>query len=287
MDIAPGRGAFSIGLLMVQETITNPLLTERQRREREFYDQFAKSAPDTVCFGPIEGGERRPWNAHWTVHEAVLARFTSPSQRILDFGCGPGLASVAYAKMGYDVFGFDLSPSNVAHATQLARKYGVSHRTHFTVQTAESLTYPAEWFDVIAGLDILHHVDISRAVAQCMRVLKPGGVALFAEPLEVPPFDTIRNTGLVRWLVPNHKSFDRHITCDERKLTAADLETIRQHSSHVSLRRFLVLSRLDRFIRPTERKTPSALERLDYYLFRLFPPLEALGGYGVLTLTKD
>ena len=275
---------------MLDKTMTspvNPVLTERQRREREFYDEFAKSAPGRISFGPIGSAERRPWNPHWSVHEALLTRFTSPGQKILDFGCGPGLASIAYATIGYEVFGFDISPGNVAHATQLARKYRVTDRTHFSVQPAESLDYRSESFDAVAGLDILHHVDISKAIAECMRVLKPGGVALFAEPLEVPPFDIIRNTAIGRWLVPNEKSFDRHITCDERKLTAADLQTIREHCPRTSLRRFLLLSRLDRFIRPPQRTTPSTLERLDYYLFRLFPPLEALGGYGVLTLEKQ
>jgi SAM-dependent methyltransferase len=148
------------------------------------------------------------------------------------------------------------------------------------------LDYPSEFFDVIAGLDILLHVDITKAIAQCVRVLKAGGVALFAEPLEVPLFDVIRNTRLLRWLFPKDKSFSRHITSDERKLAPADLRIIRRQSPNTTLRRFLLFARLDQCLRKPGSTSPSVLERLDYLLFRLFPRLQSLGGYGVLTIAK-
>jgi 2-polyprenyl-3-methyl-5-hydroxy-6-metoxy-1,4-benzoquinol methylase len=269
------------------ETMTNLMLTDRQQREREYYDEFSKYASGEITFGPVGTTERRPWNPHWSVHETVLARFTSPEQRLLDFGCGSGAAAVVHAAIGYEVYGFDISPNNIARAKQLAEQYGLGDRTHFEVKAAESLDYPSDYFDVITGLDILHHVEIPKAIAQCMRVLKRGGVAIFAEPLEVPLLDAIRNTRLVRWLVPNEKSFSRHITSDERKLRPADLRTIEGQSQKTTIRRFRFLSRFDRFVRPPDSKNASLLERIDYAAFRLFPPLQSLGGYGVLTIAKE
>ena len=51
-------------------------LTERQRREREYYEEYSMlSAPAEVCFDPVAGNERRPWNPYWSLCESVAARF--------------------------------------------------------------------------------------------------------------------------------------------------------------------------------------------------------------------
>ena len=40
----------------------------------------------------------------------------------------PRVTSVLFAKQGFDVHGFDISPQNVARATALAQRYGLSER---------------------------------------------------------------------------------------------------------------------------------------------------------------
>ena len=104
----------------------------------------------------------------------------------------PRVTSVLFAKQGFDVHGFDISPQNVARATALAQRYGLSERAHFSVQAAEHLTYPNDCFDVVVGLDILHHVEIGTTIRECLRVLKPGGNAVFHEPVEAMVFDRLR-----------------------------------------------------------------------------------------------
>ena len=207
-------------------------LTERQRRELEFYEEYSElTGQIEVCFDPIAGTETRPWNSYWRVIEIVRENFISESQRLLDFGCGKGGSSVTFAKIGYEVFGFDLAPNNISIAERLAQKYGVSDRIHLSVGVAEKLNYPAEHFDMIVGTDILHHVDISQSLAECSRVLKKGGLAVFHEPVRVPLFDRLRETRLGRWLVPKEASLDRHLTHDERKLArpAAEGSALRSH----------------------------------------------------------
>src|SRR5438132_4426491 len=87
-------------------------LTERQRREREYYEQYSRmNVPSDISFELISGNEHRPWNPYWFLCESVAARFRSEDQKLLDFGCGPGIYSVIFAKVGFQVFGLDLSPS--------------------------------------------------------------------------------------------------------------------------------------------------------------------------------
>ena len=263
-------------------------LTERQRRELEFYEEYSElTGQIEVCFDPIAGTETRPWNSYWRVIEIVRENFISESQRLLDFGCGKGGSSVTFAKIGYEVFGFDLAPNNISIAERLAQKYGVSDRIHLSVGVAEKLNYPAEHFDMIVGTDILHHVDISQSLAECSRVLKKGGLAVFHEPVRVPLFDRLRETRMGRWLVPKEASLDRHLTHDERKLARADFDIIRKFDHHFSAEHFLLISRLDRFIRKPTNKKPSLLEKTDSHLFKVLPFLKKFGGIRVLVLRKQ
>jgi len=264
------------------------VLSERQRRELEFYDQFSVlNTPSEVCFDSISGTESRPWNSYWHLIEITRQMFRSESQRLLDFGCGKGEFSLIFSRIGYEVFGFDLSPNSIAIAEQLAGKYGMSERTHFSVGVAERLDYPADYFDVVVGTDILHHVDISQALAECSRVLKEGGAAVFHEPVRAPVFDVLRETTLGKWLVPKEVSLERQLTQDERKLTAADLEILRSFDPNPSVQRFLLFSRLERFLGNSIIRQSSLLERVDSYLFKFFPFLKWFGGIIVIVLRKQ
>jgi 2-polyprenyl-3-methyl-5-hydroxy-6-metoxy-1,4-benzoquinol methylase len=263
-------------------------LTERQQREQDYYEEFSKlNEPTEVSFAPVLGHERRTWNPYWFLCESVAAQFRSPEQKLLDFGCGPGIYSVIFGKVGYQVSGFDISPSNVAIAEQLATKYDLSHTVKFNVGTAERLDYPDEYFDVVVGIDILHHVDIAHSVKECLRVLKKGGTAFFKEPVSVPVFDPLRNSALGRWLVPKSSSLERHITEDERKLTQQDLQTIGQMCPAMSVKRFRLLSRLDAFNKNLATNGgPSAIEKFDERVFRLLPFMKVFGGDVVIALRK-
>jgi ubiquinone/menaquinone biosynthesis C-methylase UbiE len=267
---------------------TGRTLTQRQIRELKFYEEFSeRNGLAEVCFDSISGKETRPWNSYWRVAEIARLHFKGEGQKLLDFGCGPGESSVVFARIGYDVFGFDLSPNNISIAGRLAEKYGVTERTHFSVSVAEKLDYPTGSFDLVIGTDILHHVDISRALAETFRVLKSGGLAIFHEPIRAPVFDRLRETAFGKWLIPRKASLDHHITEDERKLTNGDLEVIKTFDAGFSTQRFLLFSRLDRFIRNPASNKPSILEKLDFQLFKLLPFLKNYAGVAVIVLRKQ
>ena len=169
------------------QMVETSLLTERQLRERQYYDEFVRRRRHVVpSLGEVDGKKHRPWNPYWYLEWVVSRHFTGPTQRLLDFGCGPGRYAVAFARLGYEVSGFDISKANIEVAEMLARQHAVAHRTHFSVGTAERLDYPSSYFDIIVGLDILHHVEIRTAMEECLRVLKPDGIAVFKEPNDVP-----------------------------------------------------------------------------------------------------
>ena len=245
--------------------MTGNIETERQRREREYYDLFAsyreRSEPHMA---PISGTEKRPWNPYWRIFQLVQERYAL-GKRLLDFGCGWGSNTVVFASIGYEVYGFDISDTNVRSARALAEHCGLSERVRIDTGLAEALTFEDSYFDVVVGVDILHHVEIERALRETYRVLKPGGVAFFREPVEQPLFDAIRNTALVRRVFPNEKSFENHITEDERKLSARDFEVVRSIFPSVRVESFRMLSRLAKF----GEKYLMPLEKVDMALTKV------------------
>lgn len=261
-------------------------LTERQKNEQEYYDQYSTlSEPLEINFDPILGKEERPWNSYWHFIGLVQKHFKFDGQRLLDFGCGTGFYSITFAKIGYEVHGFDISPNNIAIANNYAEQHGLTEKCNFAVSVAETLNYPDGYFDIVTGINILHHVDIESSLKECMRVLKPGGIAMFHEPVRTPVFDTLRESRLGLMLVTKEASFDRHITPDERKLSNEDLKIIKSIGSRCSFERFLLFARLDRFIK-WERNGASMIEKIDHFLFRYLPFTRRFGGECIITVTK-
>lgn len=270
------------------------VLTERQLREKEYYSQYAKlfDLNKEIDFSPIEGPllnkEKRPWNSYWRTYELpiehLLKKNLDSSSTLLDFGCGPGDNSLRFWRAGFKVHGFDISDANINNCQTLFSKNQAEG--NFLVSPAETLPFENNYFDVIVGIDILHHVDIERSMREIRRTLKPNGIAIFREPVEVSLLDKIRNTALVKAIVPNHASLENHITEDERKLNERDFDIIKKEFPNTTIERSLVLSRFDKFIRKEGDKSASLLEKIDYAITKVIPLWGKLGGAAVIVIRK-
>lgn len=124
---------------------------------------------------------RIPLNAY---HAAVLTLGDVRGKRVLDLGCGDGWFSVILAKRGAKVTGFDVSVEAVRTARDRGSANDVVDRTSFAVASAYELPFQDATFDLVSGMAILHHVsDKQRVALELRRILKPGGRAVFMEPL--------------------------------------------------------------------------------------------------------
>jgi ubiquinone/menaquinone biosynthesis C-methylase UbiE len=158
------------------------LSQQRLAEERAFHDAQAEQRRHTLQVTP----------ARWHVDDAAYldhASWIRPAfarmgnlhgKDVLDYGCGHGMASVVLARAGARVTAFDLSPGYVAECRQRAHHNGVT--VHAIVADAEQLPFADASFDIIWGNAILHHLDLHQAAAELLRVLRPGGVAVFCEP---------------------------------------------------------------------------------------------------------
>jgi SAM-dependent methyltransferase len=108
---------------------------------------------------------------------------------VLDVGCGVGhwaqvLASALPADA--EVIGVDRDQSWVDKATQRAASRGISDRFRYQLSEAQALPFPDASFDLVTCQTLLIHVaDPGVVIAEMMRVARPGGLVLAAEPNNV------------------------------------------------------------------------------------------------------
>jgi len=110
--------------------------------------------------------------------DKLVASIDLAGKRVLDIGCGiGGPAFVLARKYGAHVTGIDLEPQLIERATRRAAELGLSRKTEFHTVTLGPLDFPDESFDVVFTSGALTQTeDKAGIVAECYRVLKPGGI---------------------------------------------------------------------------------------------------------------
>jgi ubiquinone/menaquinone biosynthesis C-methylase UbiE len=97
---------------------------------------------------------------------------------VLDVGCGAGVEVVRFAKGGARVAGVDVSSQAVKLTRQHVVQQGV--RAALAVADGEALPFPDASFDFVYAHGVIQYAaDDRRVVAECHRVLRPGGTAMF------------------------------------------------------------------------------------------------------------
>jgi SAM-dependent methyltransferase len=142
------------------------IITSYSPIEAYLYDRFIAPSVLRVSEGMIEGfANQIPRNAS-----------------LLDVGCGGGQIAIKISLMRGDlkVTGLDLSAGQVRRAGKRARAGGVG--TDFIKGDAMSLPFHDGEFDIVYSIgSIKHWPDMKSGLAQCLRVLKPGGFLMIAE----------------------------------------------------------------------------------------------------------
>ncbi|WP_328421436.1 class I SAM-dependent methyltransferase [Micromonospora sp. NBC_00389] len=120
-------------------------------------------------------------------------------ERALDFGCGAGRLSQGLAPHADEVVGVDIAPSMLETARRLDRSAG---NIRFVLNDAPDLSqFPDGHFDLVYSALVLQHLPrpvIDRYLAEFLRVLRPGGIAVVGLPTE--PARTAK--GLIWQVVP-------------------------------------------------------------------------------------
>lgn len=223
----------------------------KQERERAFHN--AAFSDHRRALGVVD--------AYSILHDSRkfyegFIRSHANGARLLEFGCGATAMGSSFGATADEIVGIDISDVAVQQATQVAARSGL--RATYLVMDAEALDFPDQSFDLICSAAILHHLDLRRAFGEIARTLRPGGHAIFMEPLGHNPF-----INLYRRLTPTMR------TPDEHPLLVSDLDLAKEYFDDVDVRYFMLTTLLAiplskrRLFKPTLLK----LEALDRFLF--------------------
>jgi SAM-dependent methyltransferase len=110
--------------------------------------------------------------------------------RILDVGCGSGALDRLLAERlgsGARIDAVDLNPFFLAEARSLAAKEGLAERIAFTEGSATALPFPDASFDCIYSVTVLEECDADQAIAEMVRVARPGArIGIVVRAIDVP-----------------------------------------------------------------------------------------------------
>jgi SAM-dependent methyltransferase len=132
------------------------------------------------------------------VIEALERAGTRVAGRVLDAGCGGGGTAVSLAEESAFAVGLDLDARFLGSGTRLARERGVRNAA-FVQGDGARLPFADSAFDVVFSHSVIEHVTSAPAyLAECHRVLRPGGVLY----LSTAPYLSLAGAHLPRLLVP-------------------------------------------------------------------------------------
>ena len=100
-------------------------------------------------------------------------------RHVLDWGCNTGYGIEFMLQNAGDVSGLDLSDRAVA----AARKRFAGRGVDIQLFDGKRCSFPSAGFDVVTSFQVLEHVsEYSEYFLEILRVLRPGGIAIFTTP---------------------------------------------------------------------------------------------------------
>lgn len=209
MEARVSAGDVPSGYVEVDEFMND--LEKRVEREARIYDSgmIGRERFENALAFANEGIGRQRRNEF--IREALRP---SEGARVLEIGS----QAWEWCLYRYEYRPASLTCINISDA-ELEIGRSVAHRlgvdVEFRHMDAHQLNFADASMDVVFGMAILHHLEFSRAMREIHRVLRPGGLILFVEPLRANPV-----AKLVRWLTPQAR------TPDELPLSSTELNLI-------------------------------------------------------------
>jgi 2-polyprenyl-6-hydroxyphenyl methylase/3-demethylubiquinone-9 3-methyltransferase len=207
----------------------DPSEVERfSRMSAEWWNPRGKFKPLHV-FNPVRLGY---------VRDAVLRHFNRDGNGakpfagldLLDVGCGGGLLSEPFARLGANVMGIDPSETNIGVARHHAAAMGLP--VDYRATTAEALLEAGARYDVVLAMEVVEHVaDVPLFLVTCADLVRPGGLLVVATINRTAKAFALAIVGaeyVLGWLPRGTHNYDKLVRPEEieRPLEAAGMRVL-------------------------------------------------------------
>lgn len=196
----------------------------------------------------------RTWSRAYPLWHKVLKAHPHQGGKALALGERDGGLSLMLAEHGFGTVCSDLR-GPTPHAMEMHRRQGLSHRITYAHIDALAIPAPDNSYDVVAFKSMIGALgDLEKqrqAVREMHRVLKPGGVLLFAENLSGTAFHRLLRKRFVAW---DH--YWRYLRMPEDQALFAPFDRVEWHTTGSvanlgrSERQRDVLARIDALVTP-------------------------------------
>jgi ubiquinone/menaquinone biosynthesis C-methylase UbiE len=126
-----------------------------------------------------------------TRRQKVLDLFDQSGRTVLDVGCGPGVMAAELLARGCRFYGIDPSEQTISIARH---RFADREDARFVRGDAGTLPFADNFFDAVLCMGVIDSVpDASNAIAEMMRVLKPGGTLIVTGANLMSPYAWWKN----------------------------------------------------------------------------------------------
>lgn len=100
------------------------------------------------------------WRNYENLWRDVMGLDDTHDSVVLDYGCGVGLESLEYARMGNEIYVADIAPDNVKLAQRVLKAFGHEAADAYEIQGRSPFIHEidGEQLDVIHCSGVLHHI---------------------------------------------------------------------------------------------------------------------------------
>lgn len=195
-------------------------LAERHKIEQAYHDQAsAHERTDFYAWGALSAADDYAFGLLGDLQ----------GKHVLDLGCGDGANAVRLARAGAHVTAIDLSLGMVSATRRRVEQAGLAAAVDAQQMSAEHLGFADRSFDAILGHSVLHHTDLRITRREVHRLLRPGGKAVFLEPLDHNPL-----LNLFRKLTPWRRTpTEKPLSYDEIRFFGEPFSQLQHHEFYL------------------------------------------------------
>ena len=125
---------------------------------------------------------------HYGSYFKYVNKYAKNNARLLDLGCGLGVAPYYFSLEGFNVYGIDVSSKFLSYSASFKQS-----NLHYISGSVFNLPFKDGTFDVAGSYDVIEHLpDIETFLRESIRVLKKGGIFVIICPSLITPFTPLK-----------------------------------------------------------------------------------------------